>query len=37
MLLERPDISKLLGMTGCLQSMVVILTIIMNGAPPHLQ
>jgi hypothetical protein len=36
MLFERPDFAKLLGMSGCLLSMGVILTIIMKGTLPPL-
>jgi hypothetical protein len=36
MLFGRPDISKILGMTGCLLSMIFILGIVMHGAPPPL-
>jgi hypothetical protein len=36
MLFDRPDIIKILGMTGCLLSMTFILTIVMKGAPPPL-
>jgi hypothetical protein len=33
MLFERPDLAKLLGMSGCLLSMMFILSIIVKGAP----
>ena len=33
MLFERPDLAKLLGLSGCLLSMGIILTIILNGTP----
>jgi hypothetical protein len=36
MLFERPDLAKLLGMSGCLLSMGVILTVIIKGALPPL-
>jgi hypothetical protein len=36
MLFERPDLAKLLGMSGCLLSMGVILTIIVKGTLPPL-
>jgi hypothetical protein len=37
MLFERPDLAKLLGISGCLLSMGIILTIIVKGALPPLQ
>jgi hypothetical protein len=36
MLFDRPDILKILGMTGCLLSMTIILTIVVKGALPPL-
>jgi hypothetical protein len=36
MLFERPDVKKVLAMTGCLLSMTVIASIILNGARPPL-
>jgi hypothetical protein len=33
MLFERPNISKILSMTGCLLSIMFILSIVMRGAP----
>ena len=36
MLFERPDLAKLLGMSGCLLSMGIILTIIVKGTLPPL-
>jgi hypothetical protein len=36
MFFERWDVMKVLAMTGCLLSMTVIASIIMNGTrPPH--
>lgn len=37
MLLRRPEIEKLFGMTGYLLSMMFILTIVVMGAPARLQ
>jgi hypothetical protein len=36
MLFERPDVEKVLAMTGCLLGMTVIASIILNGARPPL-
>ena len=36
MLFERPDLMELLGMMGCLLSMMVILNIIVNATLPPL-
>jgi hypothetical protein len=33
MLFERLDIAKVLSVTGCLSSMIFILSIVMRGAP----
>ena len=37
MLFERSDVGKLVGMTGCLLSMLFILAIVIAGAPAPLQ
>jgi hypothetical protein len=37
MLLRSIELGKLVGMTGYLLSMMVILAIVMIGAPAHLQ
>jgi hypothetical protein len=37
MLFERHDIGRLFGMTGCLLSIMFILTIIVMGTAPPLQ
>ena len=36
MLFEGPDVKKVLAMTGCLPSMTVIASIILNGRQPPL-
>ena len=37
MLLERSEVGKLVGMTGCLKSVLFILAIVITGAPAPLQ
>jgi hypothetical protein len=37
MLLERSEVGKLVGMTGCLLSMLLILAIVIMGATAPLQ
>jgi hypothetical protein len=37
MFFERSEVAKLVGMTGCLLSMLFILTIVIRGAPAPLQ
>jgi hypothetical protein len=37
MFFERSEIGKLVGMTGCLLSMLFILAIVITGAPAPLQ
>lgn len=34
MLIERPDVAKLLGAAGCLLSMAVIVSIVVRGTLP---
>jgi hypothetical protein len=36
MLFEGPDMKKVLAMTGCLLSMTVIASIVLNGGQPPL-
>jgi hypothetical protein len=36
MFFERPDVMKVLAMTGCLLSMTVIASIILDGTRPPL-
>ena len=36
MLIERPDVAKLLGVAGCLLSMGVIVSILIRGTLPPL-
>lgn len=36
MLFERPDVKKVLAMTGCLLSLTVIASIILSGVRPLL-
>jgi hypothetical protein len=37
MFFERSEVGKLVGMTGCLLSMLFILTIVITGAPAPVQ
>jgi hypothetical protein len=37
MLLESSEVGKLVGMTGCLLSVLFILAIVLTGAPAPLQ
>jgi hypothetical protein len=37
MFFERSEVGKLVGMTGCLLSMLLILSIVLTGAPAPLQ
>ncbi|SDJ50228.1 hypothetical protein SAMN05444171_1569 [Bradyrhizobium lablabi] len=37
MLSKRPEIGRLFGMTGYLLSMIFILSLLIGGAPAHLQ
>ena len=37
MFFERSEVGKLVGMTGCLPSMLFILTMVITGAPAPLQ
>ena len=37
MFFERSEVGKLVGMTGCLLSMLFVLTIVIMGAPAPLQ
>jgi len=36
MLFERPDVNKILAMTGCLLSVTIIASIVLNGVRPPL-
>jgi hypothetical protein len=36
MLIERPDVAKLLGVAGYVLSMAVIASIVIRGTPPPL-